>query len=682
MSTELLASPPVAKLEPKILEAHGDVRVDPYFWLRDRDNPETIAYLEAENRYTEAVMAPAKPLQEQLFAEIVARIRETDTSAPVRRGPWHYFSRTEKGRQYRIHCRRSVEAAAEEILIDENELAEGFEYFRLGVFEPSPDHSLLAWSTDTEGDESYILVVKDLRTGELLPDRVLGTYYEVEWASDNRTLFYTVLDEAKRPWRVYRHVLGEPEDTMVFEETDERFHLGVTRTLSRSHLIVHSSSSVTSEEWVLESDNPQGTFRCVQPREHEVEYELAERHGEFWIRTNYKAKNFRVMRAPVAAPGRENWQEVIAHRESVKVEHVEAFRDHLLVVEREEGLTKLRIRALRDDADHYIDFPEPAYEVAPTGNHEFSTPVLRFRYSSLVTPPSFYDYDMDSRERTLVKREDVLGGYDPENYRSERIFATASDGTRIPIALVYRRGLKRDGSAPAVLYGYGSYGINNDATFSAARVSLLDRGFVWAIANIRGGAEMGEAWHDAGKLLNKHNTFTDFIAAAEHLIAEKYTSADRLAAMGRSAGGLLMGAVANMRPDLFRVIVAGVPFVDVVTTILDPSLPLTVIEYEEWGNPNEKPFYDYMKSYSPYDNVRPQDYPHILVTAGLNDPRVAYWEPAKWVARLRATKTDTNTLLLKTEMGAGHFGKSGRYDKIRDTDFDFAFILKHLTAEP
>jgi oligopeptidase B len=518
--------------------------------------------------------------------------------------------------------------------------------------------------------------VKDLKSGAVLPDRVERTYYDVEWANDNKTLFYTVLDEAKRPYRVYRHALGAASsDPVVYEEKDERFHTTLGKTLSEKFLLIQLESSITSEVRYLRAADSTGEFRVLAPREQDHEYDVTEREGEFWIRTNAGAKNFRLVKAPVADPSRKNWQEVIAHRPDVKIESVEAFANHLVLTERENGLRRLRIRKLPDNTDHYVDFPEPAYVVTPAQNYEYATNTVRFSYNSLVTPPSICDYDMDKRSRELIKREDVLGGYDPDKYSSERIFATAKDGTKVPIALVYRKGLKRDGGAPALLYGYGSYGMTMDASFSSARISLLDRGFVYAIASIRGGSDMGEPWHDAGKMLNKLNTFTDFIAAAEHLIAQKYTSSERLAIMGGSAGGLLMGAVVNMRPDLFKAVVAKVPFVDVVTTILDPSLPLTVIEYEEWGNPNEKKYYEYMKSYSPYDNVKPQAYPNMLITGGLNDPRVSYWEPAKWAAKLRAVKTDKNMLLLKTEMGAGHFGVSGRYEKIKETAFDYAFVL-------
>lgn len=681
MSTVLNSAelaPPVAKADPFKLEKHGDMRVDPYYWLREKKSPDVLRYLEEENRYTEAVMKPTEGLQKKLYDEILGRIKETDQTAPVRRGPWLYYSRTEKGKDYQIYCRRLAAGGNEQVLLDGNELAKGKKYFRVGVFQPSPDHQLLAYSTDDQGDEEYTLVIKDLGTGKLFSDAVHQTYYDVEWANDNKTLFYTKLDSAKRPYRVYRHVLGAADDKLIYEEKDERFHVGLEKTLSHKFLIIQLHSSLTTEALVLPADKPNDEFKVLLPREQEVEYDVAERNGEFWIRTNDHAKNFRLIRTPVNSPDKKNWVEILPNRDNVKIDGIELFANHLLVVERENGLTRLRVRDLRANQDHYVDFPEPAYMVAAGGNYEFTSPLLRFQYTSLLTPMSSYDYDMNKHSRELIKREEVPGDFDPARYSSERVFATAKDGTKIPVALVYRKGFVRDGKAPTLLYGYGSYGSNSDATFSAARLSLLDRGFVYAIANIRGGAEMGELWHDNGKLMNKRNTFTDFISAAEYLVEQKITSPDHLAMMGGSAGGLLMGAVVNLRPDLFKAVIAKVPFVDVVTTILDPSLPLSVIEYEEWGNPNEQKAYDYMKSYSPYDNVKAQAYPNMLVTAGLNDPRVSYWEPAKWVAKLRKTKTDRNVLLLKTEMGSGHFGKSGRYDKIKETAFDYAFLISML----
>jgi len=672
----LAADPPIAKIVPKEIALHGDARVDNYFWLRDRSVPDVVAYLEAENRYTDEVMAPTAALRETLYKEILGRIQETDLSVPVKRDDYFYYTRTEAGKAYPIHCRKHGNLeAAEEILLDSNVLAEGEKYFRVGNFSVSPDHRLLAYSTDVEGDEAYTIFVKDLATGDLLPDRIANTYYTLEWANDNRTFFYTVLDEAKRPYRVYRHELGGATDALVYQEDDGRFSLGLRKTRSRRFIFIDLASPLTSEERYLEADEPHGEFRVMLARRQGVEYD-ASHHGEyFYIRTNDQAKNFRLMRTPVANPSVAAWEEVIPARPAVTVEGVDSFEDHLVIYERERGLEKICIRDANGAVSHYIEFPEPVYTVGATGNLEYRTKELRFRYTSLVTPLSVFDYNVETRDRVLKKQYEVKGGYDASQYRSERIFAKAPDGVEVPISLVYREGFEKNGARPLLLYGYGAYGHSIDPVFSSDRLSLLDRGFAFAIAHIRGGADLGEEWHDGGKLLAKKNTFTDFIACAEHLIAERYTSSDRLAIMGGSAGGLLMGAVLNLRPELFHAVIAKVPFVDTLNTMLDPTLPLTMAEYEEWGNPAEKQYYDYIRSYSPYDNVAAGAYPTMLVTAGLNDPRVSYWEPAKWVAKLRALKKDGSMLLLKTDMGSGHFGPSGRYEAIKETAFDYAFLL-------
>jgi oligopeptidase B len=678
-----LATPPGAKSVPKEITLHGDARVDNYFWLRDRaDDPDVIPYLEAENRYTEEVMAPTKPLQETLYREILGRIQETDITVPVKRDDYFYYTRTEEGKAYSLQCRKHGGLdASEEILLDSNVLAEGQKYFRLGNFAVSPDHRLLAYSIDVEGDESYTIQVKNLATGELLPDRIAKTYYTLEWANDNRTFFYTVLDEAKRPYRAFRHELGETTDTLVYQEDDGRFNLGLRKTRSQRFVFIEISSPLTSELRYLEADDARGEFRVLLPRRQGVEYD-ASHHGEyFYIRTNDGAKNFRLMRTEVNDPPGENWYEAIPARAGVTIEGVDSFEDYIVVYERERGLEKICIREASGALSHYIDFPEPVYSVGATGNAEYKTNVLRFNYTSLVTPASVFDYDVRTRERELKKQYEVRGGYDASQYQSERIFAKAPDGVEVPISLVYRRGFERNGTSPLLLYGYGAYGHSIDPTFSSARLSLLDRGFVFAIAHIRGGAELGEEWHDQGKLLQKKNTFTDFITCSEHLLAARYTSTERLAIMGGSAGGLLVGAVLNLRPELFHAAIAKVPFVDTLNTMLDPTLPLTIAEYEEWGNPEQEEFYRYIRSYSPYDNVVPREYPAMLVTAGLNDPRVSYWEPAKWVAKLRALKTelrmtDSNVLLLKTDMGSGHFGPSGRYEGIKEVAFDYAFLLR------
>ena len=673
------AAPPKAKTAPVSTTLFGDTRVDPYSWLRDRNNPETIQYLEAENAYTEAIMKPTEELQAKLYAEMIGRIKQTDLSVPVKRDEYFYYSRTEEGKQYAIYCRKkgSLESP-EEILLDGNVMGEGKPYFRVGNFAVSPNHRLLAYSVDFEGDEMYTIRVMDLETRAMLADEIPNTYYSLEWANDNRTFFYTMLDAAKRPHQVWRHTLGEKENALIYHEEDQRFTLEVEKTSSRAFILIQIGSPLTSEIRYVSADRPYETFQAVLPRVHEVEYDLTH-HGEFfYIRTNDHAKTFRVVRAPVIDPSRQNWQDFLPARERVTVEDVHAFREYLVIEERDRGLNQIRIHHFPTSAAHCVEFPEPVYSAGIGPNAEFDTHVLRFHYTSLVTAPCVFDYDMRTRQRELKKQQEVLGGYDPSQYQSERLYAKAPDGTEVPISIVYRKGFRRDGSARMLLYGYGSYGISIDPAFSSDRLSLLDRGMVFAIAHIRGGGDLGKPWHEAGRLLVKKNTFTDFIAAAEHLIAEKYTSPDRLAIMGGSAGGLLMGTVLNMRPDLFAVAMANVPFVDALNTELDPSLPLTVGEWEEWGNPAEKQYYDYIKSYAPYENVDAKPFPKLLVTAGLNDPRVSYWEPAKWVAKLRAVKKDNNLLLLKTQMGSGHFGASGRYERWKETAFNYAFILHAL----
>ena len=655
---------------PVIHEKHGDRRVDPYFWFREKTNPDVLAHLEAENARTEAALAPTAALQEQLYQEILGRIQETDTSVPVRRGDWEYYTRTEQGLAYPIYCRRQ---SAEVVLLDANVLAQGKDYFRLGVFEPSVDQHLLAYSTDYAGDEKYTLVFLDLRTNQLLPDSIANTHADLVWANDNRTVFYTKLDEVTlRPYQIWRHTLGEATDSLVYEEPDERFLVGLDKTRDHAYLLLSIHSSTSSEVHYLPAGEPLGAFTVIAPRQPKVEYSVGHQHGYFLIHTNLDATNFRLMRAPVAAPAA--WEEFVPHRPEIYLEGFAEFAGHLVLYERTNGLRQINI-----DQNHLIPVPEPVYHLTSLSNPTFDTPVFRYGYTSLTTPFTVYDYDMRTRERTLRKQEPVLGGYDPQLYTTERLWATAPDGTAVPIALVYRTELfGKDGQSPVLLYGYGSYGLNMEATFHSDRLSLLDRGFAYAIANIRGGSEMGRPWYDHGKFLEKKNTFTDFIAAAEHLIAHGYTNPKKLAIEGRSAGGMLIGAVLNLRPDLFGAAMAGVPFVDVLTTMLDETLPLTVGEYEEWGDPNDETYYHYMKSYSPYDNVTAQAYPHLLVTSGLNDPRVQYWEPTKWVARLRELRTNDNLLLLKTNMGAGHFGKSGRYDALRETALYYAFFLYAL----
>ena len=651
---------------------------DPYHWLRYREDPAVIAYLNAENDYTAAIMKPLEPLQETIYQEIRGRIKETDVSVPERRGDYFYYTRTEAGKQYSIYCRKhGTLTATEEILLDANQLAEGQKYFRLGAFEPSPDHSLLAYSTDIEGDEVYTIRVKDLASGRLLTDSIPGASVSLAWANDNRTFLYTIVDEAKRPYQIFRYSLGgDAPGALVFHETDERFNVDLFRAKSGAYILADINSHTTSETRYLPADDPSAAWRILLPRRQDVEYQAVHHTGHFYVRINDAGRNFRLIRVPLDRPAEA--EELRAHSASVTLEYLDAFRGHLVLVERENALRHISIENLSTGNRHRVSFEEPAYTVSVLGNLEFGSESLRFSYSSLVTPNSVFDYDMNSRVRTLAKQTEVMG-YDPLLYTSERIFATAPDGERVPISLVYRKGLVRDGRAPALLYGYGAYGSNTEPSFSSELLSLLNRGFVYAIAHIRGGAEMGRRWYDDGKMFHKKNTFTDFIACGQHLVAERYTSPSRLAIFGGSAGGLLIGAVVNLCPDLFRAAIAKVPFVDVVNTMLDASLPLTVTEYEEWGNPNEPAAREYIQTYAPYENVRAQEYPDLLITAGLNDPRVSYWEPAKWAARLRATKTGESLLLLKTNMGAGHFGASGRYERFRETAFEYAFLLRSLS---
>ncbi len=689
-------TPPVAQERPVIHQNHGDERLDPYYWLRERDDPAVLAYLEAENSYTAAMLAHTEPLQGTLYDEMKSRIKETDESVPVARGGYYYYYREEKGKQYRIYCRkkRSLDAA-EQVLLDLNAEAKGHDFLHMGNFAVSPDHSLLAFALDTDGSETYTLRIKDLANGGLLPDRIENTYYGLEWGNNNRTLYYTTLDPAQRPHKLHRHRLGEAptEDEIVYHEEDERFFLRLYKARSERYIFLALGSAVTSEVHAIDANASDSQPILVQPRVQDVEYYVThhrDRSGQerFLILTNWEAENFRVMTAPVRTTTRENWQELIPHSAEIMLDRIEPFQDFLVVWEREHGLAQINIYDLRDgdflsgrpSASHRLQQQEPVYSVSHGQNPEFSSRTLRFHYTSLVSPPTVFDYDMHDRTRVLRKQDEVKG-YDQAAYSSERIWSVAPDGVRVPVSLVYPVGAKRDGGNLCLLIGYGSYGISYDPSFSSNHVSLLQRGFVVAYAHIRGGGEMGRQWKEDGKYLKKKNTFTDFIACAEALIARQYTSPQRLVISGRSAGGLLMGAVANMRPDLFAGVVAGVPFVDVVNTMLDPTIPLTVIEWEEWGNPADAEFYHYIKSYSPYDNVEAKPYPAILATAGLNDPRVQYWEPAKWVARLRMCKTDDNPLLLKTEMGAGHFSKSGRYNYLEEIALEYAFILDTLDAD-
>jgi oligopeptidase B len=691
---ETVPQPPVARREPVEHVLHGDRRVDHYAWLRQKENREVIAYLEAENTYTNAVLKPTERLQEKLYQEMLGRIQQTDLTVPYRLRGYLYFTRTEEGKQYPIHCRRrEAEGSPEELMLDLNQLATGHSFLALGSLDVSDDNRFLAYSLDTTGYRQYILHVKDLLSGATLPEKI-ERVTSAAWADDNHTLFYTVEDETtKRSHRLYRHALGSTEpDLLLYEETDERFRIEVERSRSRDFLFLTSASHTASEVRFLRADQPSGQFQLITPREDNHEYYVGHHpgpageaeNGVFYIRTNSGGRTFRLMSASAADPRRESWQEIIPNRPEVMLAAAEVFKAHLVLFEREGGLPFLRIVDLTTSgptalaASHRIEFTEPAYNASIGENPEFDAVHVRFQYESFVTPRSIFDYDVRTRVRTLRKQQPVLGGYDPAQYASERLHAIAADGTRVPLSIVYRGDTPRDGLAPLLLYGYGSYGISMPVNFSSNRLSLLNRGIIFAVAHIRGGGELGKPWHDAGRMKQKHNTFTDFISAADHLIAQRFTSPQKLVIEGGSAGGLLMGAVTNVRPDLFRIVISHVPFVDVLNTMLDASLPLTVGEYEEWGNPQIAEDYFAMKSYCPYTNLQRKAYPTILVKTGLNDSQVMYWEPAKYVAKLRTLKTDSNLLLLKTNMGAGHGGASGRYDYLREIALDYAFLLTQL----
>ena len=667
---------PMTEKKTKTTTIHGDTMVDDYFWLREKTNPEVIKHLEAENGYAEAMMKPTAALQVKLYNEMVGHIKETDRSVPYRWGGYFYYTRTEQGKQYPINCRMKGSLdAKEEVVLDQNEMAKGLKFFSIGAFVPSDDGNLLAYSTDTTGYRQYKLQIKDLRTGQLLPE-TFERVGSVDWATDNKTLFFTTEDAVtKRSDKFFRHVLGSDKTDLIFEEKDELFDIGAGRSRDKAVILLGSESKTSTEWQYLPANDSTAELKIISPREADHEYNVDHRGDLFYIRTNKGAKNFRVVTAPVANPGQANWKELVAHRPAVKVEDIDLFADHLVLSEWEKGLQKIEVFDFKTLKGQRVEFPEPVYSATLGQNREFDSSVVRYSYQSLVTPSSVFDYDMNTRKSTLLKETEVPGGFDKKNYKSERLFATAKDGTKIPLSVVYRKDTKLDGSAPLLLYGYGSYGISIAPTFSSNRLSLVDRGVVYVIAHIRGGGELGEEWREAGRMMKKMNTFTDFIDSADYLVKGKYTSSDRLVIQGGSAGGLLMGAVTNMRPDLFKAVVAQVPFVDVLNTMLDASLPLTTSEYIEWGNPNEKAAYDYMKQYSPYDNVGRKNYPSMLVKVSLNDSQVPYWEGAKLVARIRDLRTNDKPLLLKVNMGAGHGGSSGRYDFLHDVAFDYAYML-------
>ncbi|MCA9837556.1 MAG: S9 family peptidase [Trueperaceae bacterium] len=679
-----LLQAPKAKKLATALSLHGHTRIDHYYWLREKDDPDVISYLEAENAYCDRMMAHTQGLQETLFAEMCGYLQEDDSSVPVKQGNYYYYHRMEKGKPYAIYCRKLQSLAApEEVLLDLNEEAKDKDFLELGVYRISPDHRKLAYSLDTTGYESYTIYIKDLETGHLLPEEIHETYYALEWASDSQTFFYNVINEVTRPYKIFRHKLGThpSEDSLCFHEEDTLFEVSVRKTKDGQFLYLESGSLESSELQILEASSPDKPFHSVQPREQGLRYKLEHHEGKLYLLSNRDGDiHHNIMTAPVEEPGITNWTEFIPHDERVMLESMQMFINHLVIVEREFGLKQLRIIDLQTAESHRLDFPHELYSFNLEPNPVYETSILRLNYSSLKTPSRIYDYHMTER-RLELKKQTVVAAYDESQYELKRLFATAEDGTRIPMSLVYKKGLALDGSHACFLYGYGSYGANVEPGFLAHRLTLLERGVIFAMAHIRGGGALGRSWYEDGKFLNKKNTFTDFIAAARHLIAQGYTRPERLAIEGRSAGGLLMGAVVNMAPELFKTAIAGVPFMDVITTMQDSSIPLTLCEYEEWGNPHDKDYYDYMLSYSPYDNIEAKAYPNLLVTAGLNDPRVAYWEPAKWTAKLRDYKTDQNHLLLKTNMGAGHSGASDRYEYLREKAFEYAFVLDTLGVE-
>ena len=676
-----LPAPPVAKKEPKITDVNGQKLVDNYYWLRDKKNPAVKAYLEAENAYTDAVMKPTEPLQNKLYGEMLSRIKETDVEVPYKEGDYFYYSRTEAGKQYPIRCRKKGNLdAPEEVLLDVNELAKGQAFMSLGAFKVSDDGNLLAYSTDNTGFRQYTLAVKDLRTGKMLVDHA-ERVDSLAWANDNKTIFYTVEDAvSKRSYQMYRHAVGTSgPDTLVYEEKDERFDIYTGKSRSKAFLFLFAGSHTTSEARYIPADQPMAEWKLIEPRKQGVEYYPDHNGNFFYIRVNDTGRNFRLVKVPVADPSSKNWQEVVPQRADVMLDDMDFFKNYYISYEREKGLPQISVTDLQSGKSRRIEFPEPAYVCSPYANFEYDTPKFRYSYQSFITPQSIFEYDMAGGTSALLKQKEVPGGYDRTRYQVEQIYAPASDSVKIPISVVHLKGASLDGKGPIYLTGYGSYGSSYDISFNSSIFSMVDRGVVVAVAHIRGGGEMGKAWHDDGRMMHKKNTFTDFIASAEYLLAQGYGSKDRLVIEGRSAGGLLMGAVLNMRPDLFHAALVGVPFVDVMNTMLDESLPLTVGEFEEWGNPKEKPAFDYMLTYSPYDNIEAKAYPNMLVRTSFNDSQVMYWEPAKYVAKMRALRTDHNILILKTNMSpAGHGGASGRYDRLHETAFDYAYFLTQM----
>jgi oligopeptidase B len=685
---EVNVDAPIARKEAKELTVHGDTRIDNYYWMKlsdeqknaeslDDQTKEVVNYLNSENDFTKAKLKHTESFQEKLYDEIVGRIKQDDESVPYKDKGYFYITRYEEGKEYPIFSRKKETLdAPEEIMLNVNELAKDYSYFSAAGLSVSPNNKILSYGEDTLSRRIYIIKFKNLETGEMIDDVIPNTTGRAVWANDNKTLFYSVKDASLRSYKIFKHVLGTDaaNDEEIYHEKDETFGTYVYKTKSDKFLIIASAQTLSSEYRILDANTPNGKFKIFQPRERNLEYDIAHYGDKFYVRTNLDAKNFRLMETPETATAKENWKEVIGNREDVLLEGMEIFKDYLVLSERKAGITNIRIRPWKGE-EHYIAFKDEAYLAYTSTNPEFDTETLRLGYTSMTTPNSTFDYDMKTRKLTLLKETEVLGGFDSNNYKSERFFVTARDGQKVPVSLVYRKDTKLDGSAPLLLYGYGSYGSSMDPYFSSVRLSLLDRGFVYAIAHIRGGEEMGRHWYEDGKLLKKKNTFTDFIDCGKYLVENKYGAEDKLFAMGGSAGGLLMGAVVNMEPDMWRGVVAAVPFVDVVSTMLDEDIPLTTGEFDEWGNPKIKEYYDYIKTYSPYDNVEAKNYPNMLVTTGYHDSQVQYWEPAKWVAKLRDMKTDKNSLLLHTNMEAGHGGASGRFARFKETALEYAFML-------
>ncbi len=680
-----IPKPPIAETIPHKMVMFGDTRIDPYHWLNMRDSQKVLDYLIAENSYTEAMMEPTVPLQEKLYNEMKSRQKEEDVTVPVFLNGYYYYIRYEEGKEYPINCRKKgILDAPEEIILDENEVAAGHRFCQVASLDISPDNQILAYGVDTIGRRKFTIHFKNLRTGKLINSKIDNTTGAIAWANDNRTVFYSQKDKALRPYKIFRHNINIPtsgNDILIYHETDETFDTHVYTSKSREYIFIMTTSSTSSEYRYINANNPLGDFKIIQSRQKGIEYGVDHFGNNFYIRTNWNATNFRVMEAPIADPSMQNWIEVVSHRNDVLIMNIDVFKDFLVVTERKDALIQVKVHKWADKSEYYINFGEEVYTALPAGNPEFDTPLFMYFYTSLTTPGSTYEVNMLTQERKLLKQNEVLGGYNSTDYETKRLWATASDSVRIPISIVHKKGIKLNGKNPLLIYAYGAYGYSENPIFDSNLLSLLDRGFVYAIAHVRGGEEMGRNWYESGKMLNKMNTFTDFISCTEYLIEQKYTSPSKVIAQGGSAGGLLMGVISNLRPDLYKGIIAEVPFVDVVTSMLDTSMPLTTGEFEEWGNPSDSIYYYYMKSYSPYDQVKPQEYPNMLVTTSYHDSQVQYFEPAKWVAKLRATKTDSNLLLFKVDMDSGHGGASGRFKSLKDLAFTYAFMMKVAEIE-